>query len=244
VLTPPSPPTELWYLVLCPRYHWGYRLLVVLRHGKYPLENRLYSSSLIGHRLVAGQLSWYGAGSSSVGSFPWHFRVTQSLYIKKAFFTLLVGLSTAGMSPVYSEMYRVSDSAPEICSAYPTCGGGYFWAAMLSKPRGAPFAAWITGWISLVGHVAVTTALRFIIPSSVMRKSSADWCFMASSSFACANFISIAATLRTNYHPNSHKTIGIYAAVLFLQGMNPCDHSLIPGQRRCRYYQHIWLACS
>jgi hypothetical protein len=100
---------------------------------------------------------------------------------------------------------------------------------MLSKPRGAPFAAWITGWISLVGHVAATTALRFVIPSFVMRKSSADWRFMPSSSFACANFISIAATLRTNYHPNSHKTIGIYAAVLFLQGMIPWDHSQIPA---------------
>jgi len=115
---------------------------------------------------------------------------------------------------------------------------------MISKPRGAPFAAWITGWVSLVGHVAATTALRFIIPSSVILKSSADWYFMPSSSFACANFISTAATLRTNYHPNSHKTIGIYAAVLFLQGMILCDHSLIPDQLRCRYYQHIWLARS
>jgi hypothetical protein len=35
-----------------------------------------------------------------------------------------------------------------------------------------------------------------------------------SSSFACANFISTAATIGTNYKLNSHKTIGIYAAVL------------------------------
>lgn len=113
---------------------------------------------------------------------------------------------------------------------------------MISKPRGAPFAAWITGWISIVGHVAATTALRFIIPSSVIHEFSADWRFMPSSSFACANFISIAATLRSNYHPNSHKTIGIYAAVLFLQGMMQCDYSLIPDQPRCRYCQHIWFA--
>jgi len=37
-------------------------------------------------------------------------------------------------------------------------------------------------------------------------------------SFACANFISTAATIGTNYKPNSHKTIGIYAAVLIAQG--------------------------
>jgi hypothetical protein len=39
-----------------------------------------------------------------------------------------------------------------------------------------------------------------------------------SPSFACANFISTAATIGTNYKPNSHKTIGIYAAVLIAQG--------------------------
>ena len=39
-----------------------------------------------------------------------------------------------------------------------------------------------------------------------------------SPSFACANFISTAATIGTNYKPNSHKTIGIYAAVLISQG--------------------------
>jgi hypothetical protein len=39
-----------------------------------------------------------------------------------------------------------------------------------------------------------------------------------SPSFACANFISTAATIGTNYKPNSHKTIGIYAAVLIGQG--------------------------
>ena len=39
-----------------------------------------------------------------------------------------------------------------------------------------------------------------------------------SPSFACANFISTAATIGTNYKPNSHKTIGIYAVVLIAQG--------------------------
>ena len=63
----------------------------------------------MGHRSVADQLSWCGAGSSSVGSFSQLFRATQSLCIKKAFFTLLVGLSTAGMYPMYPEMYCVCD---------------------------------------------------------------------------------------------------------------------------------------
>ncbi|ONM41109.1 Amino-acid permease BAT1 [Zea mays] len=35
----------------------------------------------------------------------------------------------------------------EICSAYPTSGGLYFWSARLcTHRRWGPFAAWLTGW--------------------------------------------------------------------------------------------------
>jgi amino acid transporter len=35
----------------------------------------------------------------------------------------------------------------EICSAYPTSGGLYFWSARLcSHRRWGPFASWLTGW--------------------------------------------------------------------------------------------------
>jgi amino acid transporter len=44
-------------------------------------------------------------------------------------FTMAVGLSMA-----------------EICSAFPTSGGLYYWSARLSGHRWAPFASWITGW--------------------------------------------------------------------------------------------------
>nr|CAB3459287.1 unnamed protein product [Digitaria exilis] len=44
-------------------------------------------------------------------------------------FTMAVGLSMA-----------------EICSAFPTSGGLYYWSARLSGDRWAPFASWITGW--------------------------------------------------------------------------------------------------
>ncbi|KAF9039295.1 APC amino acid permease [Panaeolus papilionaceus] len=95
-------------------------------------------------------------------------------------FTMLVGLAMA-----------------EICSAHPTSGGPYFWAAMLSKKGNAPLASWITGWFNLLGQVAVTTGI----------------------SFACANFISTACTLGTSFEPTPKTTIGIYAAVLFSQGL-------------------------
>lgn len=44
-------------------------------------------------------------------------------------FTLVVGLAMA-----------------EICSAYPTSGGLYFWSAKLCGDQWGPFASWITGW--------------------------------------------------------------------------------------------------
>ncbi|KAL0948249.1 hypothetical protein HGRIS_010846 [Hohenbuehelia grisea] len=94
--------------------------------------------------------------------------------------TMLVGLAMA-----------------EICSAHPTSGGPYFWAAMLSKPEQAAIASWITGWFNLLGQVAVTTGI----------------------SFACATFISTACQLGTSYVGNEKTVIGIYAAVLFTQGI-------------------------
>ena len=50
----------------------------------------------------------------------------------------------------------------EVCSAHPTSGGPYYWAAMLSKPQHAAFASWVTGWFNLLGQVAVTTGIRCV----------------------------------------------------------------------------------
>ncbi|KAK7854300.1 amino-acid permease bat1 [Quercus suber] len=47
--------------------------------------------------------------------------------------TLIVGLSMA-----------------EICSAFPTSGGLYFWSAKLCGSDWGPFASWITGWYVIV----------------------------------------------------------------------------------------------
>ncbi|EPT01082.1 hypothetical protein FOMPIDRAFT_97288 [Fomitopsis schrenkii] len=97
-----------------------------------------------------------------------------------SFFTMLVGLSMA-----------------EVCSAHPTSGGPYYWAAMLCKPEHAAFASWITGWFNFLGQVAVTTSINF----------------------ACATFIATLATFGTSFIPNASTTIGIYAAVVVTQGL-------------------------
>ncbi|KAF9467523.1 APC amino acid permease [Collybia nuda] len=115
----------------------------------------------------------YGLNTGGPAVMVWGWVVVAS-------FTLMVGLAMA-----------------EVCSAHPTSGGPYFWAAMLSEPENAALASWITGWFNLLGQVAVTTGI----------------------SFACANFISTACTLGTNFVPTPNTTIGIYAAVLFTQGL-------------------------
>ncbi|KAJ4709860.1 amino-acid permease BAT1-like [Melia azedarach] len=58
--------------------------------------------------------------------------------------TLIVGLSMA-----------------EICSAYPTSGGLYFWSAKLCGNDWGPLASWFTGWFNIVGQWAVTTSIDF-----------------------------------------------------------------------------------
>lgn len=55
----------------------------------------------------------------------------------------------------------IAASMAEICAVYPTAGGPYFWSAMLSKPKYAPIASWITGWLNLVGNWLVTTSINF-----------------------------------------------------------------------------------
>ncbi|KAJ1332976.1 choline transport protein [Microdochium nivale] len=55
----------------------------------------------------------------------------------------------------------IAASLAEICSVYPTAGGVYYWAALLSAPRWAPIASWVTGWLTLVGNWTVTLSINF-----------------------------------------------------------------------------------
>ncbi|GAV75740.1 AA_permease_2 domain-containing protein, partial [Cephalotus follicularis] len=43
--------------------------------------------------------------------------------------------------------FTVGSSMAEICSAYPTSGGLYFWSAKLCGNEWGPFASWFTGWV-------------------------------------------------------------------------------------------------
>jgi amino acid permease (GABA permease) len=48
----------------------------------------------------------------------------------------------------------------EVCSAYPTAGGLYWWASRLARSNKAAWA-WFVGWFNFLGEVAVTAAIDF-----------------------------------------------------------------------------------
>jgi amino acid permease (GABA permease) len=48
----------------------------------------------------------------------------------------------------------------EICSAYPTAGGLYFWAGRLARTNKRVWA-WYVGWFNFLGEIAVTAAIDF-----------------------------------------------------------------------------------
>src|SRR3954451_1065836 len=48
----------------------------------------------------------------------------------------------------------------EVCSAFPTAGGLYWWAGRLAK-RNNRVWAWYVGWFNFLGEVAVTAAIDF-----------------------------------------------------------------------------------
>lgn len=55
----------------------------------------------------------------------------------------------------------IAASLAEICSAYPTSGGVYYWSAMLATKKWAPLASYVTGWVGLIGNWTVTTSICF-----------------------------------------------------------------------------------
>ena len=55
----------------------------------------------------------------------------------------------------------------EICSAYPTAGGLYYWSAKLAR-RNGPMWAWFTGWFNLVGQIGVIASVDWALANYVL----------------------------------------------------------------------------
>ncbi|MFI0241654.1 amino acid permease [Streptomyces sp. NPDC016845] len=94
--------------------------------------------------------------------------------------TLFVGLSMA-----------------EICSAYPTSAGLYFWARQLAPERSAAAWAWFTGWFNVLGQVAVTAGIDF----------------------GAASFLGAYLNLQFGFEVTPGRTMLLFAAILILHGL-------------------------
>jgi amino acid permease (GABA permease) len=81
-------------------------------------------------------LYYFGMGAGGPVDITWG-------WIGVGVMTLIVGLGMA-----------------EVCSAYPTAGGLYYWSAKLAKKNGAAWS-WFTGWFNLLGQVAITAGIDF-----------------------------------------------------------------------------------
>ncbi|KAF8781225.1 hypothetical protein HU200_000695 [Digitaria exilis] len=97
----------------------------------------------------------------------------------------------------------VALSMAEICSAYPTSGGLYYWSAKLAGKEWAPLASWVTGWFNIVGQWACTTSVDFSL----------------------AQLIQVIVLLSTGgangggYLASKYVVIAIYTAILIVHGL-------------------------
>ncbi|RUP50973.1 amino acid/polyamine transporter I [Jimgerdemannia flammicorona] len=96
-------------------------------------------------------------------------------------------------------MICVALSLSEICSAYPTSGGVYFWAFQLAGNRRGPFVAFFTGWIYAIGNVIGAGAVDLSV------------------SLVITSMISIATN--NSYIPGPLTTVAICWLVLFSHGV-------------------------
>jgi amino acid transporter len=67
---------------------------------------------------------------------------------------------TLGWVVVGALVLCIGGSMGEICSAYPTAGGLYYWSARLARHNQAGWS-WATGWFNLVGQIAVTASIDY-----------------------------------------------------------------------------------
>ena len=108
--------------------------------------------------------------------------------------TMLWGWLLVGVLVLFAGM-----SMAEICSAYPTAGGLYYWAAKLAPGKSGPIWSWFTGWFNLLGQVAVTAGISF------------------GAAFSVSAFLAIFTN--QGYWLSRGHTIAILAVILAAQGL-------------------------
>jgi amino acid permease (GABA permease) len=167
-----------------------------LNRGMSKFSNFAISFTIIS--ILSGCLTLYGFGLEHGGppTMLWGWLLVGGL-------VLLAGMSMA-----------------EICSAYPTAGGLYYWSAKLAPGKSGPIWSWFTGWFNLLGQVAVTAGI----------------------SFGCAFSASAFLALFTNqqYWLSPGHTITILAVILFVQGLlNTFGVSIVSLLNRISVWWHL-----
>ncbi len=109
-----------------------------LHRGMSTFSNFAISFSIIS--ILAGGMTSFWLGMVTGGP-----RVITLGWIIVGFFALMVGMAMG-----------------EICSAYPTAGGLYYWSAKLAKKNGARWS-WFTGWFNLLGQIGVIASVDYAL---------------------------------------------------------------------------------
>ncbi len=109
-----------------------------LHRGMSTFSNFAISFSIIS--ILAGGMTSFWLGMATSGP-----RVIMLGWIVVGFFVLLVGMAMG-----------------EICSAYPTAGGLYYWSAKLAKNNAARWS-WFTGYFNLLGQIGVIASVDYAL---------------------------------------------------------------------------------
>jgi amino acid permease (GABA permease) len=149
----------------------GYKQVLARRMSAF--SNYAVSFTIIS--VLSGCLTMYAYGMKTGGP----ALITWS-WVAVGLMTLIVGLAMA-----------------EICSAYPTSAGLYFWAHRLAPPRQAAAWAWFTGWFNVLGQIAVTAGVDF----------------------GAASFLGAYLNLQFGFEVTPARTILLFAAILLLHGL-------------------------
>ena len=109
-----------------------------LHRGMSTFSNFAISFSIIS--ILAGGMTSFWLGMVTSGP-----RVITMGWIIVGFFALLVGMAMG-----------------EICSAYPTAGGLYYWSAKLARNNQARWS-WFTGYFNLIGQIGVIASVDYAL---------------------------------------------------------------------------------
>ncbi|XP_024532240.1 amino-acid permease BAT1-like [Selaginella moellendorffii] len=94
-------------------------------------------------------------------------------------------------------------SMAEICSAYPTSGGLYFWSYKLAGCKWGPFMAWMTGWFNIAGLWSGTASV----------------CFSLALLLQVTILVSTGGANGGGYYASKYGVVCIYGAILLLHGL-------------------------